>query len=715
LSLSSPTFEMRISVDTGGTFTDLVVEDPPGQLRIFKSSTTPDNPVSGVMNVLDVAAGEMQMSRADLLGSVDLFIHGTTRAINAILTGVTARTALLVTKGHSDILLFREGGRTDLFSKTDSYPEPYIPRRLTYEIYERIRADGKIIAPLNEGAVVELCDRLRDTDVEAIAVCLLWSIVNPAHELRIGELLNGHLPNVPYTLSHELNPIIREYRRASSTAIDASLKPVMTEYLKRLGFELTQSGFRGRLLVGTSGGGVLDAHDVARAPIHSIGSGPAMAPIAGRHFADVDTSATSAVIADAGGTSYDVSLVRKGKIPWTREAWIGRPYFGHMTGFPAVDVKSVGAGGGSIAWIDEGGLLRVGPKSAGAIPGPACYSRGGVHPTVTDACLALGYLDPEYFLGGAIRLNPAAALEALARGVGDPLSLTMKEAAAGVLTLATENMVRAIEEITLNQGIDPREAVLVGGGGASGLNAVAIAARLGCRQVVIPEVSAALSAVGALLSDLTSDFSVTHFTTSADFDIKMVNSILRSLEQRCCEFFESTSVAWVESTIEYSVDARYPSQVWELEVPLVTSQFVDAHDIEGLKHRFHAVHREIFAIDDPSSEIEIVGWRARARIRLREEQAITLHDESRGSARNSRPTHFDGYGDVDSAVVPFGAMPDAVKGPALIESPVTTVVIPPGYEAVRSRNGSVVIDVGQQAQAPAESAESGHQDVRVVS
>ena len=352
-----------------------------------------------------------------------------------------------------------------------------------------------------------------------MAVCLLWSIVNPVHELRVGELLEQHLPGVPYTLSHALNPSLREYRRAASAAIDASLKPLMTRYLASLEQRLRDAGFDGRLLMVTASGGVLDADTMAAAPIHSINSGPSMAPVAGRYYAEREAGATTAVIADTGGTSYDVGLVRHGRIPWTRESWLGRQYESDLTGFPSVDVKSIGAGGGSIAWVDEGGLLHVGPGSAGADPGPACYARGGVHPTVTDAAVVLGYIDPGYFLGGAIALDVQAARQAIERDIGAPLNLTPEDAAIAVLRLATEHMVRAIEDITLGRGIDPRDAVLVGGGGAAGINAVAIAKRLGCTRVVFPDLGAALSAVGALISDLTAEYGATFRARSDAFDL----------------------------------------------------------------------------------------------------------------------------------------------------------------------------------------------------
>ncbi len=399
---------MRFACDTGGTFTDLIVEDNDGALRMYKAPTTPDDPIQGVLESVAVAAEDFGCTRRELLSQGKLFIHGTTRAINAIVTGNTARTALLTTWGNPDVLLFREGGRIEPFNFKVPYPEPYVPRRLTYEIKERVGADGEVVTSLDEATVLEAIAALKRERVEAVAVSLIWSIVNPAHELRIGALLAEHLPNVPFTLSHQINPIIREYRRTSSAAIDASLKPLMGAYLRNLETRLVGAGFGGRVLVVTSQGGVMDAAEIAKVPIHSINSGPAMAPVAGRYYANTDAKAHTAIVTDTGGTTYDISLIRGGRIPWTRETWIGQPFRGHMTGFPSVDVQSVGAGGGSIASIDSGGMLRVGPKSAGAVPGPISYGRGGILPTVTDAALVLGYLDPTNFLGGAMRLRPGA-------------------------------------------------------------------------------------------------------------------------------------------------------------------------------------------------------------------------------------------------------------------------------------------------------------------
>jgi len=691
---------MRFAVDTGGTFTDLIVEDDENGLHMFKASTTPDDPIRGVLDSLQVAADDFELSLADLLGKADLFIHGTTHAINAIVTGNTAKTAFLTTEGHRDILVFREGGRMEPFNFTVPYPQPYIPRALSYEVPGRILADASEKKPLDEGRVVEILNELKAKEVEAVAVCLLWSIINPAHEDRVGELIEQHLPGVPYTLSHILNPSLREYRRASSAAIDASLKPQMSAYMRNLTGRLTEAGFDGRTLIVTSQGGMMDASDIAEQPIHLINSGPSMAPVSGRYFAREDEGSDTAVIADTGGTTYDVSLVRRGRIPWTRETWIGQPYRGHMTGFPSVDVKSIGAGGGSIAWVDDGGMLHVGPQSAGAVPGPACYGQGGDKPTVTDASLVLGYLDPEFFLGGNMSLDLDASRDAIIREVATPMNLSLEDAAAAVISIATENMVQAIVDITVNQGIDPRDAILIGGGGAAGINSTAIGRRLGSERVIIPEVGAALSAAGAMMSDLHAQYTRTFFATSEGFDADGVNGILDVLEASCNSFIDGPGQGSIDQTIEFFAEARYPEQVWEIEVPLASRRFESDADVQALVQEFHKVHEDIFAINDPNSGVEVVGWTASVKCRLREGESGSLAArELKTSVDGTRKVYFSGHGHVDATVRRFEAMKqgEVLAGPAIIESPFTTVVVDPGATAERRASGSVSIVPGKAA------------------
>ncbi|WP_417516571.1 hydantoinase/oxoprolinase family protein [Minwuia sp.] len=685
---------MRFAVDTGGTFTDLLVEQDDGSLNMFKAPTTPDDPIRGVIDSLKVAADHFEVPLRKLLGDGGLFIHGTTRAINAIITGDTAKTAFLTTAGHPDILVLREGGRGDVFDFTVPYPAPYVPRSLTFEINERITTDGTILQELDEAHALEVIAKLKAAEVEAVAVCLLWSIVNPAHENRIGELLDEHLPGVPYTLSHRLNPSLREYRRASSTAIDASLKPLMGAYMRNLSGRLSEEGFTGRVLIVTSGAGVIDAMDAAETPVHLINSGPAMAPVAGRHFAEIDAQAETAIVADTGGTTYDLSLVRRGSIPWTRETWVGGEYQGNMTGFPSVDVRSIGAGGGSIAWVDDGGLLHVGPQSAQAVPGPAAYGRGGTEPTLTDACVALGYVDPDYFLGGSMKLDREAARTAIEKSVSKRLGISIEDAAIAIVKIATENMVQAIMDITINQGIDPGKAVLIGGGGAAGLNSERIGQRLDCPLVLIPDVGAALSAGGALMSELISDARATHYTTTDRFDIEGVNAVLADLKKRCEEFARTAGEGALETTISFTAEARYPSQVWEIEVPLRTDRFDGDADVRKLVSDFHDTHDEIFAISDPESEVEIIGWTARVSCRLRDGKLASLSDLSEGTSdAGSRKAYFEGTGWVDAAIRSFDSLDVGrqVDGPAIVENSFTTVVVGPGAKVSREKSGSLAI------------------------
>jgi len=685
---------LRFAVDTGGTFTDLVVAEPGGSLAMFKTATIPADPVAGVIDALATAADAAGESLAAYLDRGEILVHGTTHAINAIVTGSTARTAFLTTKGHPDTLVFREGGRAEAFDFTTPYPEPYIPKALTFEISERVMADGSVRLPLDEAATVETLKRLAALDVEAIAVCFLWSIVNPKHELAVGGLIETHLPGVPFTLSHRINPSIREYRRAMLTALDASLKPIMTSYMTGLERRLRDAGFGGRVVIVTSRGGVMDAASVAEAPVQLINSGPSMAPVGARAYARSEETDTL-IVGDAGGTTFDVSLVRQGRIPHTRETWLGRPLVSHMTGMPSVDVRSIGAGGGSIAGVDQGGLLHVGPKSAGAVPGPVAYGRGGTQPTVTDAALVLGFIDADFFLGGEMALDRGAAEVAIRRHIAGPLGKSVEEAAAAVIELASENMVQAIMDITVNQGIDPTDAVLVAGGGAGGLNCVAIARRLGCRRVLVPETGAALAAAGALISDLTDRYHGMFHTVSPAFDFDGVNAVLADLEARCRAFAEAAG-AGDAFAIHWSTEARYPDQAWEIEVPLRTARFASPADVAGLCADFHRTHEEIFAVSDPESPIETIGWNAEVRCPFGRAEPGRLRSPESASRLPARDVHFVGTGWRNVDVYRFEALGEGavVAGPAIVESSFTSIVIDAGARAVRHSSGSLVIDVG---------------------
>lgn len=682
---------MRFAVDVGGTFSDLVIDDGPNGTFSFKAPTDPANPTAGVLAAIALAAEHFGCDRRALLGRGEIFIHATTRALNALLTGTTARTAFLTTAGHPDILLFREGGRSDLFDYTRPFPDPYVPRSLTFEVNERVWSDGRVVKALSEDDLDSLIDRLAAADVEAVAVSLLWSIINPVHELAIGERLARRLPHVAVTLSHQLNPVIREYRRASATCIDASLKPVMGPYLRSLDASLREAGYAGRILGVTSQGGVVDTELLALAPIHALNSGPSLAPLAGRAFAEADCGSRTAIVTDSGGTSFDVSLVRGGEIPRTAETWIGPRFIGHMVGFPSVEVHCIGAGGGSIASVDSGGLLHVGPASAGADPGPVCYGKGGTRPTVTDAALVLGYIDPGFFLGGRLRLDVEAAHRAVARDIAGPLAIPVEAAAASILTLATERMVGAIEDVTVNRGIDPAGAVIVAGGGSAGLNAVAIARRLGVTQVIVPSVGATLSAAGALMSDLTAEYRALAPVISTRYADEPVRAALADLAARCADFARRSGA--VSSEVRFAVEARYVQQAWDIEVPLSRGSTVAPDFLDTMVADFHRRHDELFAVSDPASPIEFLTWIARVSCRLSGGPAsVPRLSVAATRVMPRRAVYFAECGWCDADVRGFGAWDGELAGPAIVESDSTTVVLPPGSSAHGTAQGSLLIN-----------------------
>jgi N-methylhydantoinase A len=683
----------KIAIDTGGTFSDVVLSDEGGSLALGKAPTTPNRIFEGISRALTDVAAEHGLGLRDLLGATEILIYATTRSTNAILTGGTARTALITTAGFRDTLVFREGGKLHPFDFRQQYPEPYIPRRLTYEVEERISSEGEVVTPLDRDQVISLLKTVRERDVEAVAVSLLWSIQNSTHEDLIGELLESELPGVPYTLSSRLNPIIREYRRTSSCAIDASLKPLMQRHLADMHRDLRAAGFGGELLVVTSFGGVLRVEDMTERPIYSVNSGPAMAPLAGRSLAQ---PAGNVVICDTGGTSFDVSVVRDGEVQLTRETWLGDMFTGHITGLSSVAVKNVGAGGGSIAWIDSGGLLRVGPQSAGAEPGPVCYGRGGTQPTVTDAAVTLGYIDPGYFLAGKLELDAQAARQAIAETIATPLGISPYKAAWAILAVANEHMVTAVRDITINQGIDPRDSVLVAGGGAGGLTIAKLAEELGCDRVLIPRTAAALSAGGALFGDIVSEFTISRRTDSGAFSFGLINDALASLERQMNEFFDRMAVPDTARCVDYVVEARYPYQVWELDVPLADGRFETDSDVDALVARFHETHERVFAVSEPGQRVECLTWKGRATVRLPHPELAWSENGDGPAPRiaRDRPTWWGDDEPNDAAVLDAGSVTvgSQISGPAVVELPTTTIVVYPGWMLDATQRGDFMLN-----------------------
>lgn len=687
--------QCKISVDTGGTFTDVVVSDDDGRQVIGKALTTHERVFEGMRAGLEMAADCLGLPSNELLANADLLIYGTTRATNAIVEAKTAKTAFLTTAGFPDILTLREGGRANAYDFSTDYPAAYIPRFRTFEIPERINAEGGIETALDEAAVRNVLTQLGGTGFEAIAVCFLWSISNPSHELRVGKLIEEILPGTPYTLSHKLLPIVREYRRASATAIDASLKPLMQTHLQQMESDLRAAGFRGDLLVSSSAGGCMKVGAALAAPINTTKSGPAMAPVAAKAYAAIEGLGSDVIVCDTGGTTFDVGLVRDDEIVFTRDTWLGGQYVGHIIATSTVDIRSFGAGGGSIAWVDEGGLLHVGPHSAGSEPGPACYGRGGTKPTVTDAAAVLGYLDPEKFLGGRMALDIDAARRAV-NSVGDTLNKSIEEMAWAILKIADELMIKAIQEITVVEGFNPKDAAIIAGGGAAGLNIMPIAAELGVARVVLPRMAGALSAVGMQYADIVGEESGTALTTSKDFDYAAVNNLLDGMRARLDDYVSELDIrASAEVTFSTYVEARYLDQVWEINVALPTHRFDGSNDVSALISAFHAAHERIYAVSDPDSHIECLSWKMRAAITLAPPKTVIKEAKPHEAVAPDRKRHCM-FGSKGSILTPVYYGEDlapgaSVKGPAIIEEPTTTLVIYPGMAASVSGAGNYLL------------------------
>ena len=687
--------QFRISVDTGGTFTDAVVADAKGIRAIGKSLTTPQRIFEGMRGAIGVAAEECGMTGDELLRKAGMLIYGTTRATNAVVTGQTAKTAFLCTRGFRDTLVLKEGGKYDPHDYSYDYPAPYIPRRYSFEIDERIDAQGDVVQPLDEVQALSVIATLKERNFEAVSVSLLWSIANGAHERTLAELLEREMPGVPYTLSHQLIPIVREYRRASTTSVDASLKPLMQEHLRQMEEDLRASGFAGELLISTSGGGCQHVGEVATRPVTMLKSGPAMAPVAGQAYTTIEKLGGDAIVCDTGGTTFDVGLVRDGNLVFSRDSWIGRRWTGHMVAMSTVDVRSIGAGGGSIAWVDAGGLLRVGPQSAGSMPGPACYGRGGTKPTVTDASVVLGYIDPTYFNGGRMTLDHAAA-ERVIGELAKEIGRTPRDTAFAIMTIANELMIKAIHEITVSEGLNPRESVIVAGGGAAGLNIVPIARELGCSTVIVPKTASAMSACGMQFSDIVFEQTRSRVTLSGSFDKDGVNAMLADIDAEL-ERFRKTLRGAARANVrkEFFAEARYKSQVWELDTPLPVKRFNSAADVAKLVEAFHAVHDRVYAVRDEASEVECVNWRGMISIQLgatprpdgrkkpsRKPKASTMRAAYFGVGTESRIPVFRGL-DLKAG--------DTIKGPAIVEEPTTTIVVYPSTSAQVSASGHYIL------------------------
>lgn len=667
----------RVGIDVGGTFTDMLVTDESGEARLYKSPTTPHDPSLGVIQTLERAARERGLALEEFLSLVDAIVHGTTITTNAVLTGEGAKTGFVTTKGFRDVLNMRRGLKGRQFEKY-APPPPLVPRHRIQVVEERVTVDGTVLTPLREEDVRTAARAFREEQVEAVAVSCLWSFRNPAHEERIGAILAEELPGAYVSLSTEVLPQIRVYERHSTTALNAYVGPILKRYIVRLQEELGQRGFAGTLLIMQSNGGVMSPKLAQRFASNTLLSGPAGGPLAGVFYAQTH-GLRNVITIDMGGTSFDVALIADGTPTVTTEGEIG----GHRIASPMLDIHTIGAGGGSIAWIDSGGLLAVGPKSAGADPGPACYGHGGTEPTVTDADLLLGYLDPEFFHGGELRLDVEGARTAIGKLAGQ-LRMDETEVAAGIYRVVNANMAGALGVVSIQRGHDPREFVLVVAGGAGPIHAAAIARELEIPLILVPRESSVFCAVGMLISDLQHDYVRTYARDLDKVDLEEVGLLYREMATSARKTLVAEGVPEERIELSFSADLRYIGQFNEIEVASMDGDGVDRRILHAMVRAFHDRHDTLYGYSMPGAPVELINLRVSARgltDKPRFARAERGGEDPSAARKGERRAYFDGeFLDVpvyDGLRLVNG---NVVSGPAIVEQPTTTIVIPPDFE-----------------------------------
>jgi N-methylhydantoinase A len=662
---------IRVAVDIGGTFTDLqVLEERSGRHLAHKTPTTPSDPSEGLVDGLRAAAARFGFE----LGQVTSLMHGTTIATNAVLEGRLARGALVTTRGFRDVLEIGRHVRHDVYAAMAEPRRLLVERARRFEVTERIGADGTARTPLDEDDARAVAGALADAGVETVAVCLLHAYANPGHEQRLGAILRETLGEVEVSLSHEVSPEIREFERTSTTVLNALLMPVVRRYLERLRARLAAEGFEAPVYLVQSNGGVTTPETAARLPARLLLSGPSGGALAARTIG-ARLGAPDLVAVDMGGTSFDVSIVHDGEIRLVTEGVVD----GCPVRLPMVEIRTIGAGGGSVARVDAGGRLRVGPESAGAEPGPAAYGRGAGLATVTDANVVLGRLDPGYFLGGAMRLDADAAFAAVDAAVARPLGLDVTAAAEGVLRVSVASMAAAIRLSLFEKGLDPKDFALVSFGGAGGLHAAEVAEALGARRVVYPRDAGTLSAWGILFSDLVHDLARSRVMRADAAALELLRALALELLAAGEEALADDRVPAAKRACALALDMRYPGQAYEIVVPLEGLE-LDAVSLASAVDRFHAMHAARYAHAEPEVVPEIVTVRLTATGVLPKPRPPAPASTHPATPKGQRAIWL-GQGRVEVPVHDGAALSSGARlaGPAIVEDEHSTILVPAGW------------------------------------
>ena len=689
----------RLGIDAGGTFTDFVLAMDTGEVKLFKALSTPDDPTKAIENGLKLIANDLGVSASEIVSKCDLCINGTTVGLNALIQHKGAKTGLICTAGHEDSIEIRLGHKEDGYRYDPEYPAAVmlVPRYLRKGVRERVISTGAIHTPMIEEDVREACRFFRAEGVETVAISFVWSVINQAHEHRAAGIVREMMPGAILTVGSELYPQVREYTRTSTAVTNAYLAPILKKYVADIDAYFLALGAKNPVRYFQSNGGLAVGQVMSDRSVYAINSGPASAPQAGL-FVTAPFGKNNVITVDMGGTSFDITLVKDGVTNINKNI----DFLRYRIGVPMIQVETLGAGGGSIGWIDKLGLLQVGPQSAGAMPGPACYGQGGVEPTVSDANLVLGYLNPEGLLGGKLPLDKGKAAAAIKARIADPLGMSIERAAYGMYTIVNTNMVNGIRRVSVERGYDPRDFVLVGAGGATAAHITALAREMGIDTVIVPKLASGLCAFGQIISDVKYNYMATSpLRLEGDAAAGKIEQLFQQISAQGIKHLEADGFSGAQIDVKRALDMRYVGQVHECTVDIGTYT-IDGASIEKVKEAFHKRHEELYTYSERHNPVEVVNLEATVfgRVDKPKPQRLESGMALRGflslehAIKGRRPLIFSADGGaIDAPVYDGGKLGtgDKFSGPAVVEEVTTTIVIEPGWSVAPHESGSYLI------------------------
>lgn len=683
----------RLGIDAGGTFTDFILADKEGDLQIFKVLSTPTRPTEAIKNGLALIEEETGLSPSEIVSNADLCINGTTVGLNALITHNGAKTGLIATKGHEDSIEIRLGHKEDGYRYDPEYPPAtmLVPRHLRKGVSERVISTGDVKTPLNEDDVRAACEYFIAEGVESVAISFVWSVLHTDHENRAAEIVREMMPDVRLTIGSQLYPQVREYTRTSTAIVNAYLAPILQRYVEAIDAYFRELGSQHPVRYFQSNGGLALGKVVSDQSVYAINSGPASAPQAALDVAE-PWGDKNIITCDMGGTSFDITLTKDGQANVNKNI----DFLRYRIGIPMIQVETLGAGGGSIGWIDSMGLMQMGPQSAGSEPGPACYGQGGEQPTTTDANLTLGYLNGDGLVGGRLPLDTEKARNAIKTHLADPLEISVEKAAYGMFTIVNNNMVNAIRRVSVERGYDPRDFVLMGAGGATGAHITALAREMGISKVLISKLASGLCAYGQIISDVKYNYMAPApiRVEGAEAAAKL-DGLFNGLEAKGREDLAGDGFSEDKISIRRSLDMRYVGQVHECTVEIDPFEVSEAR-LEDIKAAFHARHKELYTYDEPQSAIEVVNVESTiaGHVDKPKKMHIAAGNGAESTRKGSRNMVFNADGTASDTPVYDGSKMgagDTLTGPAVIEEVTTTIVVEPGWTVELHDTGTYVI------------------------